>query len=154
MRPLTEQQFNQLYAGLLARADRLGQTHSTDSGGQRSLRKVDITVIVPGQPGLRDEVRLNYEEWFRRTTLGWIRVRYNYNYFDLLKGGRWGLHLHPLSGKGSTPVPHMVCVWPDGRGEGAHYAAHEIELVAAHELFENHYALEQPVMCAGLTRID
>ncbi len=157
MRPLGDQQFNQLHAGVVARADKLGRTNSKDSGGGRSLRKVDILVVVPGQigdPRLPDEVMFKYEEWFRRTPIGWIRVRYNYNYFDLRAGGRWGLHLHPLPGRGREPEPHMVCVWPGGRGEDRHYAAHEVELVAAHEQFEDHYAEGRPVACLGLTPID
>lgn len=59
-----------------------------------------------------------------------------------------------IPGSRGTSVPHLVCVLPNGSGEGKHYAAHEVELLAAHDLFEQHHANGRPVSCTGLTRID
>lgn len=157
MRPLTDREFNLLYDDMFARADKLGRTSVKVTPPDRPARKVEMTVTVPGQEGdprLPDEVLFKYEEWFRRTALGWVRVRYNYNYFDIRRGGRWGLHLHPLPGHGRTSGPHMVCVWPDGRGNGKHYGAHEVELRAAHETFVTHYAEDRPVTCVNLVPLD
>ena len=58
-----------------------------------------------------------------------------------------------IPGSRGTSVPDLVCVLPNGSGEGKHYAAHEVELLAAHDLFEQHYANGRPVSCTGLTRI-
>ena len=33
-------------------------------------------------------------------------------------------------------MPHLVCVRPDGTGEGDHFAAYEIDLLAAQDRFE------------------
>jgi hypothetical protein len=119
------------------------------------VRKLVIDLIAPGlegQPGLPDEAHFRYQEWWRRSSVGWVLVRYDYDYFDLLVGGRRGYHLHPLTDRGS--VPHVVCLLPDGTGSGRHYAAHEIELLAAHEAFEAQYAAGQHIDCRGLRAID
>ena len=80
-------------------------------------------------------------------------ARYNYNDIDLLHGGRWGYHLHPLPSRPRIAVPHLVCVRPDGTGEGDHFAAYEIDLLAAHDRFEEHEAFDRRIACHGLTRI-
>jgi hypothetical protein len=157
VRPLPDRQFNRLQASLLARLDRLGRTETIDRGSRRGLRTVRITVHVPGQvgePRLPDEIRLDYEEWYRRTRIGWVRIRYNYNYFDLVHDGRWGMHLHPLPGSGGADVPHLVCIAPDGSGSGRHFASHEVDLLAAHDAFERHYADGRAIVCDGFDPID
>jgi hypothetical protein len=157
MRPLSDRAFNQRLDDLLARLDRLGRTQTEDRGARRLLRAVKVTITVPGQigaPSLPDEVRFEYEEWWRRSRLGWVRVRYNYNAFDLARGGHWGFHLHPLDRRRGEPVPHSVCVQADGSGVGRHFAAYEVDLLAAHEAFERWYAGGSPVDCEGLTPLD
>lgn len=157
MRPLPGHAFNQLQADLLARLDRLGRVAAIDRGAAGRRRTLAIEVTVPGQvgdPRLPDLVRLKFEEWWRRSPFGWVRVRYNYNYFDLERGGRWGYHLHSLPGRPRVAVPHQVCVRPDGVGAGRHFAAHEVDLLAALDQFEEHYALDRDISCVGLTRID
>jgi hypothetical protein len=157
VRPLSDHQFNQLYAGFLARVDGLGRTVSRDLGATRPVRKMFITIALPGLApalGVADFARLEYEEWFRRTSIGWVRVRYHYNYLDLARGGRLGLHLHPLPTTRGVAVPHRICIQPDGSGEGRHDAAHEVELVVAHEQFERLLVTAAPIACEGLTRID
>ena len=55
---------------------------------------------------------------------------------------------------GPWPVPHAVCVLPDGSGEGCHYFAYEVDLLAVHEEFEGQYAAGRPIDCRGLRPID
>jgi hypothetical protein len=156
VRPLGDQAFNQRLVDLLTRLDKLGRTTATDRGGAHKVRLVTIEVRIPGQEGnlgLSDEVLLRYEEWWRKSSIGWVRVRYNYNFLDVARGGRWGYHLHAIRGSHGQDVPHRVCVEEDSVGEGAHYAAHEIDLLAAHDEFERHYAEEIRVTCVGLTRL-
>ena len=155
MRPLSSRAFNQRRDELFARFDRLGRVDLQDLGENRPVRKLVVDVVVPGQErehGLPDEVRFRYQEWWRRSSVGWVRVRYDYDCIDLLRGGRRGYHLHPLAGRG--PVPHAVCVLANGAGEGRHYEAHEVELLAAHEEFEAEYAAGRPIDCRGLRAID
>jgi hypothetical protein len=114
-----------------------------------------IDLVAPGQdgePGIPDDAHFRYKEWWRRSSVGWVLVRYGYDYFDLRNGGHRGYHLHPLAGRG--PVPHAVCVLPDGTGSGRHYAVHEVELLAAHEEFEALYAAGRRIDCRGLRAID
>lgn len=75
-------------------------------------------------------------------------VRYTYDFFELVLGGRRGYHLHPLIG--NEPVPPAVCVLPDGTGQGLHYEAYEVDLLAAHDEFETQYAAGRPIDCRGL----
>jgi hypothetical protein len=155
VRPLSAHAFNQRRDGLYARFDRLGRASVRDLGGNKRVRKLIVDVVVPGQlgePRLPDEVRFRYQEWWRRSSLGWLRVRYDYDFFDLVNGGRRGYHLHPLNGR--EPVPHAVCVLPDGSGEGHHYFAFEVDLLAVHEEFEGLYAAGRPIDCRGLRSID
>jgi hypothetical protein len=155
VRPLSAHAFNQRRDGLYARCDRLGRVAVQDQGANRRVRKLVVDLVVPGQlgePKLPDEAHFRYQEWWRRSSLGWLRVRYDYDYFDLAVGGRRGYHLHPLVGR--EPVPHAVCVLPDGSGEDLHYVAYEMDLLAVHEEFEGQYAAGRPVDCRGLRLID
>ena len=155
MRPLSSHAFNQRRDDLFTRLDRLGQVDLRDQGANRPVRKIVVDLVVPGQEGgprLPDEVRFRYQEWWRRSALGWLRVRYDYDCFDLVNGGRRGYHLHLL--RGPEAIPHAVCVPPDGSGEGRHYFAFEVDLLAAHEEFEGQYAAGRPVECRGLRAID
>jgi hypothetical protein len=155
VRPLSAHGFDQRRDGLYARLDRLGRTLVQDFGENEPLRALTMDIVTPGQigePHLPDEARFRYQEWWRRSSLGWVRVRYDYDYFDLAKGGHRGYHLHPL-GEGDA-VPHAVCVLADGSGEGRHYLAHEVDLLAVHEEFERDYAASRPIDCRGLRRID
>ena len=155
MRPLSAHAFNQRRDGLYARFDRLGRASVRDLGGNKRVRKLVVDLVVPGQlgePRLPDEARFRYQERWRRSSLGWLRVRYDYDFVDLVNGGRRGYHLHPLNGR--EPVPHAVCVLPDGSGEGGHYFAFEVDLLAVHEEFEGQYAAGRPIDCRGLRSID
>jgi hypothetical protein len=142
---------------MLNRADRLGRTEAYDRGASPTIRKISIEVVIPGLAGdlaAPDEARFEFEEWWRRTTLGWVRVRYNYNAFDLVRGGSWGFHLHPLDRRTGEAVPHAVCTQRGGSGRGRHFEAHEVDLLAAHEAFERWYARGEPIDCGELTPID
>ena len=152
MRALSPHAFEQHQADLLARFDRLGRT-TLGTAGKRH-RKLTFDVYVPGVPGLADSAHFHYEEWFRRSSKGWLRIRYNYNYRDLVRGGWRGYHLHPLDGHGPEPVPHAKCVEPNGDGAHNHYDAYEVDLRAAHDEFETLYAMDTPIECEGLTSID
>ena len=155
MRPLNDHAFHQRRDGLYARLDRLGRVDLRDAGGNSEVRKLVADLVAPGQegdPGLPDEARFRYQEWWRRSPVGWLRVRYDYDFIDLANGGRRGYHLHPLGGR--EPVPHTVCVLPDGTGDGRHYEAWEVDLLAAHEEFEAQYAAGRPIDCRGLRLID
>ncbi|HSW43555.1 MAG TPA: hypothetical protein VLM76_13700 [Patescibacteria group bacterium] len=155
MRPLKAHAFNQRRDGLYARLDRLGRVSVRDLGANRRVRKLVMDLIVPGQLGesrLPDEARFRYQEWWRRSSFGWFRVGYDYDFFDLVDGGRRGYHLHPLDGR--EPVPHAVCVLPDRSSEGRHYFAFELDLLAVHEEFEDQYAAGRPIDCRGLRSID
>jgi hypothetical protein len=155
VRPIDIRAFNQRRDRLYARLGRLGRLGFTDVGGDRRVRKLVADLLSPGyevELGLPDQVRFRYQEWWRRSSLGWVRVRYDYDFFDLLHGGGRGYHLHPLIG--NEPVPHAVCVLPDGAGEGVHYDAYEVDLLAAHEEFEKQYAASRPIDCGGLPVLD
>ena len=155
MRPLSSHAYNQRRDELFGRCDRLGRVDLHDLGENRRVRKLVIDLVVPGQAGavsLPDEAHFRYQEWWRRSSVGWVRFRYDYDYFDLRDGGHRGYHLHPLAGRGS--VPHAVYVLPNGSGSGRHYVAHEVELVAAHEEFEAQYTVGRPIDCRGVRAID
>ena len=154
MRPLSPQSYNERLDDLYSRFDRLGRVVLQDMGSNKLTRKLAVDVVVPGQgEPLPDEVRFRYQEWWRRSSLGWQRIRYDYDYFELFSGARRGYHLHPLKG-GAAALPHAVCE-PAGRvGAGRHYAAYEVDLLAAHEEFEAQYASGRPIDCRGLRAID
>jgi hypothetical protein len=155
VRPLSSHGFNQRRDDLFTRLDRLGRVDLRDQGANNPVRKIVADLVVPGQvgdPRLPDEARFRYQEWWRGSPLGWLRIRYDYDLFDLVNGGHRGYHLHPL--KGPDPVPHAVCVPPGESGEGRHYVAHEVDLLAAHEEFEAQYAAGRPIDCRGLQAID
>jgi hypothetical protein len=155
VRPLTPHAFNQRRDGLYARLDRLGRVDLRDSGANRAVRRLVADAVAPGQRddlALPDEARFRYQEWWRRATFGWVRLRYDYDFFDLIGGGRRGYHLHPLGG--TEPVPHGACVLPDGSGTGRHYEAYEVDLLAAHDEFEAQYAAGRSIDCRGLRAID
>ena len=155
MRPLSAHAFNQRRDGLFARLDRLGRADARDLGTNKRIRMIFADLVIPGQvgePRLLDEVRFHYQEWWQRSALGWLRVRYDYDYFDLVNGGRRGYHLHPLLGR--EPIPHAVCVLPNGSGEDRHYFAYEVDLLAVHDEFEGQYAAGRPIDCRGLRPID
>jgi hypothetical protein len=155
VRPLSAQAFNQRRDNLLSRLDRLGRVNLQDLGANTPVRKLIVDLVAPGQEGeprLPDDVRFHYQEWWKWSSAGWVRVRYDYDFFDLIRGGRRGYHLHPL--KGLEPVPHSVCVLPDGTGEGRHHEAHEVDILAAHEEFEAQYAAGKPIDCRGPRAID
>jgi hypothetical protein len=126
-----------------------------DLGSSTRVRKIAVELIVPGQQGdprLPDEARFSYQEWWRTTALGWVRVRYAYDFFDLVHSGRRGYHLHPIGGRAA--VPHAHCVPPGGAGEERHYDAYEVDLLEAHEAFEVQYASGRPIDCHGLRGLD
>ena len=149
MRPLSARAFNQRRDGVYARLDRLGRVDFQDLGANREVRKILADLLAPGLgPGWPDDARFRYQEWWRRSALGWVRVRYDYDYFNLLNGGRRGYHLHPLGGR--EAIPHAKCVLPDGTGASRHYEAHEVDLLAAHEEFEAQYASGRPIDCRDL----
>ena len=154
MRPLSSQAFNQRRDDAYSRFDRLGRVSLQDLGANGPRRKLGIDVSVPGQPDvLPDEALFRYQEWWLRSPLGWQRVRYDYDYFDLVRGERRGYHLHALR-PGGEVVPHAVCEPSVGTGAGRHYAAHEVDLLAAHDEFESQYAAGRPIDCRDLRSID
>jgi len=154
VRPLSSQAYNQRRDDLYSRLDRLGRVLVQDLGSNSATRKLVVDLFVPGQGDpLPDEVHFRYQEWWRLSPLGWQRIRYDYDYFDLVRGAKRGYHLHPLVG-GAAAVPHAVCVLASGVGTGRHYAAHEIDLLAAHEEFEAQYASGRPIDPRGLRAID
>ena len=143
-------------ARVRAAADPAGDT-SRSSGEhngrvERRHRAIRAVAMAPGIAGLPEVARFAYEEWFRRLGDGsLLRVRYNYNYFDLAAGGSRGYHLHEIR-PGAGPVPHAKCVASNGTGDpDAHYVAYEVDLWAAHDEFERQYAAGQPIDCRGLT---
>ncbi len=117
-------------------------------------RKVVCETVASGVPGLPDMARFVYEEWFRRLSDDdLVRVRYNYNYFDLVRGGWRGYHLHQIEADGPS-IPHAKCVGSDGSGDpAAHYFAYEVDLWAAHDEFEALYMAQQPISCLALQPI-
>lgn len=149
---LSRHSFEQRLTGIEARLDRLGRT-TTHVSGKRH-RKLRIECLAPGVSGLPGLARFKYEERFLGLESGFVRVRYDYDYFDLASGGWRGYHLHALPG-GGEPLPHAKCVGADGSGDpDAHYFAYEVDLLAAHDEFEALYASEAVLSCKGLTRID
>ncbi|HEX7591772.1 MAG TPA: hypothetical protein VF375_07460 [Candidatus Limnocylindrales bacterium] len=154
MRPLSAQAYNQRRDDLYSRFNRLGRVELQDLGSSLATRKLVIDVFVPGQAdAIPDEAHFRYQEWWRRSALGWQRIRYDYDYFDLAGGARRGYHLHPLR-VGEAAIPHAICEPADGAGAGRHYTAHEVDLLAAHEEFEAQYASGRPIDCRGLRTVD
>ena len=147
---LSPHAFEQRLVQLETRLDHLGLATISVSGTRH--RQIRAVAIAPGVAGLPDLARFAYEEWFRRLSdRSLLRVKYNYNYFDLAAGASRGYHLHELS-PGAGPVPHAKCAAPDGTGDpNAHFFAYEVDLWAAHDEFERQYASGQPIDCRGLT---
>ena len=96
--------------------------------------------------------RFAYEEWFRRLSDGsLLRIRYNYNYFDLAAGGSRGYHLHEIrpglarfpTQNASTRTVLAMRIRTTSRTS--------LDLWAAHDEFERQYAAGQPIDCRGLT---
>jgi hypothetical protein len=111
---------------------------------------LEIKVFIPGPKNrfsFLDEVFLHYQEWWQISSLGWVRTRYDYDYFNLIDHSRRGYHLHQLSG--SEMTPHLHCVGPGKIDDGLHYEAFEVDLLEAHEEFEEYYALDTTVDCRG-----
>jgi len=157
VRSLSPHQFNHRLETAIARLDRIGALTVRDRGGDTPVRKLIFDLVIPGLQalGVPDEAHFRYEEWFRRRESGeWERVRYDYNYRDLVRGGLLGYHLHPLVRSDNEPVSHMKVVQADGSGEGHHYAAYEIEILDAHERLETVFAQGEPISNRGLRRID
>ena len=146
---LSPHAFEQRLIQLETRLDHLGTTTIGLSGGKH--KAIRAVAVAPGVSGLTDLARFAYEEWFRRLADGsLLRVKYNYNYFDLAEGASRGYHLHEIK-SGGGPVPHAKCAAGDGLADpDAHYFAYEIDLWAAHDEFERHYASGQSIDCRGL----
>ena len=146
---LSPHAYEQRVIQLETRLDHLGLTSITLSGTRH--RHIRAVAIAPGVAGLPDLARFAYEEWFLWLSgQSLVRVKYNYNYFDLAAGASRGYHLHELS-PGGGPVPHAKCASLDGIGDpNAHYFAYEVDLWAAHDEFERQYAAGQPIDCRGL----
>jgi hypothetical protein len=154
VRPLSSQAYNQRRDDLYSRFDRLGRVLLQDLGSNRATRKLVVGLFVPGQvESIPDEAHFRYQEWWRLSPLGWQRIRYDYDYFDLVTGERRGYHLHPLEA-GAAAVPHAIFEEAGGVGAGRHYTAFEVDLLAAHEEFEAQYASGRPIAPRGLRAID
>jgi hypothetical protein len=156
VRPLSSQAFNRRRDDLYSRFDRLGRVSLQDLGSNKDTRKLVVDLFVPGGvDSILDEAYFRYQEWWRRSPLGWQRIRYDYDYdyFDLVGGSRRGYHLHPLNA-GAAAVPHAVYELSGGLGSGRHYAAYEVDLLAAHEEFEAQYASGRAIDHRDLRAID
>jgi len=157
VRPLSPRQFNRRRETVITRLANLGDLTVRDQGVNKGVRKLVFDLHAPGieAVGRPNEAHFHYEEWSRLLDSGeWLRVRYNYNYLDLVRGGLLGYHFHPLSGTHDEPVPHMKCELPNGTGADRHYAAYEIEILDAHDRLEAVYARGEPIDDRGLQRID
>ncbi len=149
MRLLSSQAFNRRRDGVYARLDRLGRVDCQDLGADREAGKLLADLVPPDQdPGWPDEARFQYQERWRRSAPGWVRVRSDCDHCDLLNGGRRGYHFHPLGGR--EAIPHATCVRPDGTGASRPSEAHQVDLLAVHEEFEAQDASGGLIDCRGL----
>jgi hypothetical protein len=155
MRPLSARAFNQRRDDLYARLNRLGRVILDDRGGAEEIRNLEIKVFIPGQEGFLsfpDEVFLHYQEWWQQSSLGWILVRYDYDFFHLIDNSRRGYHLHQLGG--IEIIPHLHCVPPGAiDDDDTHYEYYEVDLFEAHEEFERYYTEGTKLNCRGLRKI-
>ena len=156
MRLLSTQGLNQHFVDVYSRLDGVGRLDfKMNPSGRSSARKLEIDLFIPGfeDPSeFSDEVQFRYQEWWHQSSLGWLKVRYDYDYFSLLDYSRRGYHLHPLKSKSS--VPHQICIRSDGSGTGYHYEALEVDLLEVHKEFEVLYESNTPIDCRYLKRID
>lgn len=139
--------FEQRKATALAILDDLGPTHDEDSGKLSEIRRFGVELDAPGAP-FEPLARFRYFEWWTRDGRGWLRGRYQYDYFDRSARGRLAYHRHDLPG-GSNEL-HLHCEPSGGRRLARHFRAYEVDLLEAHEEFAALYLGGRPIDCAGL----
>jgi hypothetical protein len=144
---LGQHRFEQRKTTVLSILDHLGDVELVDAGRGRRDRRLRFTVAAPGH-GLPDEAAFIYAEWYRRASRGWRLTRYQYDYVDLRRGGRFGYHWHALRRR--SPVHHAHCEEHLGAAVSPHYRAYELSLLEAHEEFARLYAAEAQIDCSAL----
>jgi hypothetical protein len=156
VRPLSPQALNQHFDDIYTRLVDSGRIDFQDNLSKNNqLRKLVVDLFLPGLEDfllIPDQAQLRYQEWWEFSSAGWVRFRYDYDYFSLLDQRRRGYHLHPLGGR--IGVPHQICVRSDGQGHGRHYEAFEVDLLAVHEEFEKTYARDEEFDCRYLKSLD
>lgn len=147
MTDLGQHRFEQHKTTILAILDHLGDVELVDSGRGRRDRRLGFAVTAPGH-SLPEQAAFMYSEWYHRVARGWRLTRYQYDYIDVRRGGRFGYHWHALRRR--SPVYHAHCEEQLGAPASAHYRAYELSLLEAHEEFARLYAADAPVDCSGL----
>ena len=130
---------------LTARFDHLGETRVQNAGWERPRRRLTWEISAPAEHWVEAEFR--YSEWYHRDGSGWQMVKYHYDYFDRIRGGRRGYHCHDMAP--ARAVSHAHCEAP-GSTSSAHYRHIELDLIEAHEELEAVYAAENGVSCGDL----
>lgn len=139
--------FEQRKTTILSILDQLGDVELVDSGRARRDRRLRFALAAPGH-GLSDEAEFIYTEWHRRVSRGWRLTRYQYDYLDVRRGGRFAYHWHAL--KRRSPIHHAHCEGRLGAATNPHYRAYELSLLEAHEEFARLYAADRRVDCSAL----
>lgn len=147
MTDIGQHRFEQRKTTVLTVLDHLGEVEVIDSGRARRDRRLRFAVAAPGH-GLPDEAGFVYVEWYQRVSRGWRLIRYQYDYFDRRRGGRFAYHWHALRRRAA--VHHAHCEETFGAAVSPHYRAYELSLLEAHEEFVALYAADASIDCSAL----
>lgn len=147
MRLRDDHAFEQRKATVLAVLDDLAPASVDDSGRRAEVRRFRVELDVPEAPSAA-EARFRYLEWWARDGRGWRLAKYQYDYFDRVRGGRLAYHRHDLAG--GSDVFHVHCE-RSGRPRAArHFRSYEVDLLEAHEEFAGLYLGGRTIDCTGL----
>jgi hypothetical protein len=144
---LGQHRFEQRKTTILTLLDHLGEVELIDSGRGRRARRLRFLVAAPGS-GLPDLAAFIYAEWYHRVSSGWRLTRYQYEYIDRRRGGRFAYHWHALRRR--DPIHHAHCEERLGAAASPHYRSYELSLLEAHEEFATLYAADASIDCSAL----
>ncbi len=147
--------FEQRKATILAVLDDLAPASVDDSGRREEVRRFQVeldareasSAAVP-EASPAAQARFRYLEWWSRDGRGWRLAKYQYDYFDRVRGGRLAYHRHDLAG--GSDILHVHCE-PSGRPRAApHFRSYEVDLLEAHGEFAGLYLGGRTIDCTGL----
>lgn len=118
-------------------------TVSASRDGRTDVR-VRFRVEAPGY-GLPALAAFEYVEWYQRTTQGWRRERYAFEYRPTDSRRAHHMRVGPAA-------PHQHCE-PPGRPSRTHYADDERLLIPTARELGDLFASGRPIDCRGLRRL-
>lgn len=136
--------FAQAFHEIIKQLRKYGEVDASDDTGKRR-RSISFLVTVPGY-GLPTAVTLDYREEFKRSTQGWMRDSYVFEYRTSAPESRRAHHQHTAWGI------HQHCE-PLNVTSHEHYEDVERLLLPTHEDFAGLVDRARPVQCLGLKRM-